>query len=107
MPELEKPQTSDRPAQPFRMDVQIHDLLMKPAAHAQVHPALQPPTVQPLTLPEPVYPRGKLGEGEAMSLKAYQRHNALRSWRGWGVPYFKSLFHPGELRPLISYLFSE
>jgi MoaA/NifB/PqqE/SkfB family radical SAM enzyme len=108
MPELEeKPQTSDRPAQPFRMDVQIHDLIMKPAGPRPVHPALQQPTHELMTLPEPVFPQGHYAEGEAMPENAYQRLNTKRGLRGWAVPYFKSLFHRGELRPIISYLFTE
>jgi MoaA/NifB/PqqE/SkfB family radical SAM enzyme len=106
MPELEKQQTSDRSAQPFRMDVQIHDLLMKPAA-AQVHPALKAQGLEPLTLPEPIFPQSSFPEGGAMPERAYQRLNAIRGLRGWALPYFKSLFHKGELRPIISYLFTE
>ena len=39
MPEIQDRPTSDQPAQPYRMDVQLHELLTKPAAKPQVHPA--------------------------------------------------------------------
>ena len=107
MPELEKPETTNQPAQPFRMDVQIHDLLMKPAAPPPVHPSLRPADGNLMTLPDPVYPQGKYGEGETMTEREYHRVNAIRAFKGWGLRFFKSLFHKGELRPIITYLFSE
>jgi MoaA/NifB/PqqE/SkfB family radical SAM enzyme len=107
MPEVEKPQTSDRPAQPFRMDVQIHDLLMKPKAPPQVHPALQPKSPELLTLPEPVFPQSKLAQGGEMTEKEFHWMNTKRGFKGWAFPFVKSLFHKGELRPIITYLFSE
>lgn len=107
MAEIQNSQSNNQPAQPYRMDVQLHELLTKPPDKPQVHPALKAHGAELLSLPEPVYPQCPRGEGEELSQKAYHRMNAIRGLKGWAVPYFKSLFHKGELRPIITYLFSE
>jgi len=56
-------------------------------------------------LPEPVYPQ-KPNPVE-MTEREYQKLNAIRTWKTWGSPYFKSRWHSGELRPIIPYLFTE
>ena len=42
-----------------------------------------------------------------MTRTEYQKLNAIRTWKTWGTPYFKSRWHSGELRPIIPYLFTE
>lgn len=42
-----------------------------------------------------------------MTRREYQTLGALRTWKSWGKPYFKSRWHHGELRPIIPYLFTE
>jgi MoaA/NifB/PqqE/SkfB family radical SAM enzyme len=42
-----------------------------------------------------------------MTKREYQRFNAARSAKSWGLSYAKSLWHRGELRPIIAYLFNE
>jgi MoaA/NifB/PqqE/SkfB family radical SAM enzyme len=88
--------------QPFRIDVQLHQILYQPS----VRPTLQPET-EAQVLPEPVYPQ--VPDGFQMEQSEYQKRNALRTWRSWGAPYFKSRFpqHRKELRPIIPYLFTE
>lgn len=96
---------------PFRLDVQLHELLMKPAAHTA--PPLA--TGEPQKLPDPVFPsRPRLLEGsdEDYMPKGGRR----RAWspaqighavRGWGLPYIKSRLLPGDFHPIIGYLFTE
>ncbi|MGD0694938.1 MAG: radical SAM protein [Terriglobia bacterium] len=107
MAELRNQVPNGRPAQPFRMDVELHELLTKPAGKPPAPPTLRGQGKELLTLPEPVYPQCPRGEDEELSEKAYHRMNAIRGLKGWAVPYFKSLFHKGELRPIITYLFTE
>ena len=84
----------------FRIDPKLHQILYTPAAR----PALEP-APEPEALPEPPYPIHP--DPQPMTKKEYQRMNALRTWKTWGSPYFKSLWHRGELRPIIPYLFTE
>ena len=107
MSDLQNQVPNGRPAQPFRMDVELHELLTKPAGKPPAQRAPKAQGEELLTLPEPVYPQCPRGEGEELSEKAYHRMNAIRGLKGWAVPYFKSLFHKGELRPIITYLFTE
>ena len=84
----------------FRIDPKLHQILYKPAAR----PALEP-APEPEALPEPPYPIHP--DPRPMTKKEYQRLNALRTWKTWGSPYFKSRWHKGELRPIIPYLYTE
>lgn len=95
--------TPDESAQQYRIDQELHDLLMKSA----VKPAVTPPVKKDdaLTLPEPVYPQRK--PGPDYTDREFNKLNAIRGWKGWAVPYFKSRWHSKELRPIIAYLFSE
>jgi MoaA/NifB/PqqE/SkfB family radical SAM enzyme len=84
----------------FRIDPKLHQILYK----RESRPVLDP---QPdgEGLPEPVYPQHP--DPIPMSKKDYQRYNAMRTWKSWGMPYFKSRWHSDELRPIIPYLFTE
>jgi MoaA/NifB/PqqE/SkfB family radical SAM enzyme len=59
-----------------------------------------------LGLPEPAYPERAGIDQEAFEA-GYHKRNALRTARSWALPYVKSLWHRGELRPIIAYLFTE
>lgn len=86
-------------AAPFRVDQQLHQILYKqPSA-----PKLEPNPEE--LLPEPVYPQHP--DPTEMTKREYQKLGALRTWKTWGKPYFKSRWHSGELRPIIPYLFTE
>jgi len=85
---------------PFRIDQKLHQILYKPESR----PAVEAPVEQE-ALPEPPYPIHP--DPQPMTKKAYQHMNAWRTWKSWGAPYFKSLAHKGELRPIIPYLFTE
>ena len=91
-------------AAPFRIDVKLHDVLMDAPVEERSKLVPDGPA---LTLPEPVYPQ-RTFETE-LDKTEYQRLNAKRVWHAWGKPYFasRSLKNRKELRPIISYLFTE
>jgi len=86
----------------YRVDVKLRDVLT--SSHGQRGP-LQTALAVEEGLPEPIYPQ----RPEVMWETDRKFHNfkAWRTWKGLGAPYFKSRILPGELQPLISYLFSE
>src|SRR6266581_1192810 len=88
---------------PFRLDVPLHELLMKPASPAP-GPMLLPPTEKEY-LPEPVFPQRT--ESARQSSSQYTRWKAWRHWKALGTPYFKSRLLPGDFHPIIAYLFTE
>ncbi len=108
-------QTLSSPA-PFRLDVQLHELLTKPAG-----PRLTPPLPSgpPQELPAPVFPQhpellGEITEADvaahAAACDGHRRWTAplvLRALRGWMFPYVKSRVLPGDFHPIIAYLFTE
>lgn len=102
------PSTSSQPVQSrgksspaYRIDPEQHQKLvtLEPAGPWAVESV-------GLTLPDPLYPRRSY-DGPPPTKKEYQRLNAVRTAKTWGVPYAKSLWHRGELRPIIAYLFTE
>ena len=112
MADVEKVERTGTSAVPFRVDVQLHDLLMKPDTKPTAPPALKPPSPQSsasevLTLPEPVYPQSPLPEGQDLPEKQYHKINTMRAFKCWALPFVKSRFHSSELRPIIAYLFTE
>src|SRR6266850_7997869 len=52
---LQEHQQTNPGIQPFRVDVQLHDLLKKPEVRRPLVPP--PPSAQPHELPEPVFPQ--------------------------------------------------
>jgi MoaA/NifB/PqqE/SkfB family radical SAM enzyme len=97
----------------FRVDVQLHQLLVdKNAKNGSRPKSLAPPPGEPLTLPEPIYPN----RPELQSLPDPDVFPDKRSWgapyvyravRGWMFPYLRSRFYPGSFHPIIAYLFTE
>jgi len=96
------------PANPrFRVDVQLHDLLVK--THSKT---LLPKPEQPLTFPEPVYPdRPELQAIPDPNVfpdkRAWNAPLIYRAMRGWLFPYIRSRTLPGDFHPIIAYLFTE
>jgi MoaA/NifB/PqqE/SkfB family radical SAM enzyme len=84
---------------PFRIDVDVHDLLMKKRGLSPLQPEAG------LKLPDPVYPKNAAAANGGAD--QYQKRNVVRAAKAWGLPFFKSLWYRGELRPIIAYLFSE
>src|SRR5215467_9294891 len=95
---------------PFRIDVKLHELLMQPA-----RPSIPlPPNRESQALPEAVFPsRPELQKGEdADYLPTHGRRHwtvpqIMHAIHGWAVPYFKSRLLPGDVHPIIAYLFTE
>jgi MoaA/NifB/PqqE/SkfB family radical SAM enzyme len=86
----------------FRVDVGLRDFLQQSSSQR----APEPDDLHVEGgLPEPVYPQ----RPEVMweTDRAFNNFKAWRTWKGLGAPYFKSRLMPGDLRPLIAYLFSE
>ncbi len=107
MKELEKQQEASGSPLPFRLDVQLHDLLTRPRPRGAV-----PPSAQPQALPEPVFPQHPeaLDNDDAIPPAGRRRWTApyiLRAMRGWLFPYIKSRLLPGDFHPIIAYLFTE
>jgi MoaA/NifB/PqqE/SkfB family radical SAM enzyme len=115
--EVHDHQNASPKMQPFRVDVQLHDLLQKPGATRPLAPP--PPSAQPEKFPEPVFPQHPelltddwLPQDEHGSPEnPYKRHwkasQVLHTMRGWMFPYFKSRLLPGDFHPIIAYLFTE
>ncbi len=111
----QQPETASSPP-PFRLDVQVHDLLMKPKPQSLVPP---PPGAEPQVLPVPAFPEHpELFREDDSDIIEMERKalNGRRPWsgplvaralRGWAVPYFKSRILPGDFHPIIAYLFTE
>jgi MoaA/NifB/PqqE/SkfB family radical SAM enzyme len=101
---------------PFRLDVQLHELLVNSTAKPAAPPPLAP---RRLALPEPVFPqRPELLSDEEIEADQHgsptdpyaRRWTAplvLRCMRGWLFPYIKSRILPGDFHPIIAYLFTE
>ena len=85
----------------FRVDVKLRDVLLSGNGHRNSETAL---AVEE-GLPEPIYPQYAYPRWETE--RKFHNFKAWRTWKGLGSPYFKHRIMPGDLQPLISYLFSE
>ena len=92
----------------FRVDVQLHDLLVK----NQPKNLLLPAPAEPQALPDPVYPQ----HPELQNIPDPTVFPDKREWtvplvyramRGWLFPYIRSRTLPGDFHPMIAYLFTE
>jgi MoaA/NifB/PqqE/SkfB family radical SAM enzyme len=91
----------------FRMESDIHNVLMH-----SVPQGPQPPTEKGLTLPEPVFPQypEKLsdpGPATPPEERDWTMSQVYRKMSGWLFPYIRSRVLPGDLHPIIAYLFVE
>ena len=91
----------------FRVDVRLHDLLVK--THSK---GLLPKPEQALTLPDAVYPqRPELQDIPDPEIFPDKRKTSApvvyRAMRGWLFPYVRSRVLPGDFHPVIAYLFTE
>lgn len=112
MKEMSK-QDTNGPPPPFRVDVQLHDLLTKPSTR----PTAPPPSSSPQKLPDPIFPQRPelFGANESESAdepvpsgrRRWTAPLVLRAMRGWLFPYIKSRVLPGDFHPIIAYLFTE
>jgi MoaA/NifB/PqqE/SkfB family radical SAM enzyme len=114
--ELRHAESNSNP-RPFRLDVQLQDLLQK----ADTPRAASGPVV-PLrgeTLPEPVFPQhpelmthdwlpaDEHGSATDPYKRQWPASLIYRAMRGWLFPYIKSRVLPGDFHPIIAYLFTE
>ena len=100
----ETQETTAKSGTPFRVDVQLHDLLMKSGSNEKLSPALQPKS-EALSLPTPPYPQRTYERD--MTEREYHNLNTKRAFLSWGWPFAKSLYYRNDLRPIIAYLFTE
>jgi MoaA/NifB/PqqE/SkfB family radical SAM enzyme len=86
----------------FRVDAKLRDVLLTPSAPRS---SAQSALVVEEGLPEPVYPQYTYPRWPTE--RKFYNYKAWRTWKSLGAPYFKHRLMPGEIQPLISYLFSE
>jgi MoaA/NifB/PqqE/SkfB family radical SAM enzyme len=91
----------------FRIDIKVHNILTQPVSQGP-----QPPRIKGLTLPEPVFPQQpqKLsdpGPDRPLEKRDWTMPQVYRKMKGWLFPYIRSRLLPGDLHPIIAYLFVE
>jgi len=91
----------------FRIDVDIHDLLMS----SNQRPP-EPAQLKGLTLPELVFPQfpqrlNDPGPEIPPERRRWAAKDILRISRGWLYPYVRSRIMPGQFHPITAYLFIE
>jgi sulfatase maturation enzyme AslB (radical SAM superfamily) len=99
-PRQETTETESAPA--FRIDVPLYTLLQKSTQRSTL-----PPSPEPVTLPEPVFPQIKRTTDLKRSGFVYHANNGVRAFRRWLIPYMQSRVLHDQFRPLLSYLFTE
>ncbi len=107
------PERDKHPAS-FRVDVATHELLS-----GRRRPVPLAPNSEPLSLPEPVFPRfpEKLGDVPPDPRSVPKNGSPYRSrvspfmvrraFRGWLYPWLRAQVLPGDFHPMIAYLFTE
>lgn len=96
--------------QTFRVDVQLHDLLVN--KNNRGVKSLLPTAGEPQSLPEPVFPlrpelQSVLDPETFPDKRAWTAPLVYRAMRGWLFPYLRSRAMPGVFHPIIAYLFTE
>jgi radical SAM protein with 4Fe4S-binding SPASM domain len=91
----------------FRIDVDIHNLLMNGPAKV-----IQMPVPKGMTLPQPIFPQHpeKLsdpGPEVIPEKRNWTLPQVYRTMRGWLFPYIRSRVLPGDFHPITAYLFVE
>src|SRR5579884_238132 len=95
----------------FRLDVQLHELLTRPASsNTQFVPA-----GEPQRFPDPVFPQhpellGPVDESpdwRPPEKRKWTPGQIYHTMQGWLFPYIRSRVTPGDFHPLIAYLFTE
>lgn len=85
-----------------RLDEELHQNLMSGPGRSPLRPV-----GSPQTLPEPVFPSRPEAKLRQLTESEYRKINGWRAWKAWGVPYFKSRWYAGQLRPIVAYLFTD
>jgi len=89
----------------FRIDVDIHNLLMNSGSTGP-----RPAEARGTTLPTPVFPQypdllNDPGPETFPKKRNWSMNHVWRSTRGWLLPYIRSRVMPGEFHPITAYLF--
>ena len=112
MPEMQTPEGTNA-APTYRLDVELHELLMKPPEQPRLLPPPKGGVEQ--TLPTPVFPQ----HPELMAARdedyfpqdgkrrKHKMKYVYRAMKGWAFPFVRSRVMPGEFHPIIAYLFNE
>ena len=85
------------------MDVKLRDVLLnqpRPASHNEPGVDGRGRACRSQFIRNTRYPRWE-------TERKFHNAKAWRTWKSLGAPYFKHRLMPGQLQPLISYLFSE
>jgi MoaA/NifB/PqqE/SkfB family radical SAM enzyme len=101
----------DTSRQNHRLDVPLHNLLSAKISPAQTAIV---PKVEPLDLPEPVYPQypdlaGDVGPDPLLppARRKWTPPQIYKAMRGWMFPWVQSRIRSGDFQPIIAYLFTE
>ncbi len=102
---MKEEQSDLSPSPPIchRLDDNLHGRLFDPGEKRNP----LKPRGEPLTLPDPLYPQHPEFLKQEMSESQYRRFNLARGWKAWGTPYLKSRWYSKDLRPIVTYLFTE
>src|SRR5580698_3078055 len=99
MPEVQTPEGTHA-APTYRLDVQLHELMMKPPEQPRLLPP--PPDGKQQVLPEPVFPqRPELmaaADEDFFPKNGHRKYSAkqiYRAMRGWAFPFIRSRVLPG------------
>src|SRR5690348_2990912 len=110
MPEVRAMQEPEAPPA-YKLDVQLHELLMKPSARPTPPP---PPNGAAQMLPVAPFPsRPHLQNGSdeqyapADGNRRFGPAHIAKAMRGWAIPYLRSRILPGHFHPIVAYLFTE
>ena len=114
MPDLQEQYDENASSPPFRLDVQLHELLTKSSPPKTV---LLPGSGD-AKFPEPVFPQHPelLAQDDDYEQSLANARAGKRPWpaslvframNGWLFPYLKSRVLPGQFHPIIAYLFTE
>lgn len=102
MPQEQRVEQNGSASTPYRLDVELNELLNPPPKTLK----LVELTNEAESLPEPVYPQRPQGNCDGSDV-AYHRLNTVRAFKTWAAPYVKSRWYRNELRPIVPYLFTE
>jgi len=95
----------DEPIAPLRLDRWVKELERSGPLRAPL-----PPSPELQSLPEPAFPRHPelLGrDGPVVQERRWTAPLIVRKAKGWLVPYIESRVLPGDIHPIIAYLFTD
>ena len=106
------------PAEPFRLDVPLHDLLTSAPASESSYTLPRAQGRKAVNLPSPIFPQHpellslddnyeEMLERARQGRRQWTRPLVLRAMEGWLFPYIRSRILPGQFHPIIAYLFTE